>query len=91
MRGSGIDAQCSLRDGVGPRWEPGPSFDHKGKSTAVPATKLSFKVSGGKSKRPGVHSMTARENNTNEILDSPAVTIDLSVEGAKIRIERVES
>jgi hypothetical protein len=35
--------------------------------------------------------MTALGNNTNGILDSPAVTIDLSVEGAKIRIERVES
>ena len=64
--------------------------DHKGNSTTVAETKLPFKVSGGKSKRPGVHSMTALGNRTNGILDSPAVTIYLSVEGGKIRIESLD-
>ena len=65
--------------------------DHKGNSTAVPETKLPFKVGGGEPKRTGVHSMTALGNSTNGILDSPAVIIYLSVEGGKIRIESVDS
>ena len=64
--------------------------DHKGNSTAVPATNLPFIVGGGEPKASGVHSMTALGDSTNGILDSPAVIIYLSVEGSKIRIESVE-
>ena len=66
-------------------------IDHNGNSMTVPATKLPFKVGGGNPKSPSDFSMTALGNSTNGVLDTPAVIIYLSIDGGKVRIDKVDS
>jgi hypothetical protein len=66
-------------------------IDHNGNSMTVPATKLPFKVGGGKPESPSDFSMTALGNSTNGVLDTPAVIIYLSIDGGKVRIDKVDS
>jgi hypothetical protein len=65
--------------------------DRAGKSTVVPPGHLPFKVGGGRPDAPGDFSMTALGSTTNGLLDKPAITMYLSVEGGRICIERVDS
>jgi hypothetical protein len=66
-------------------------IDHAGNSTAVPATKLPFRVGGGEPDRPGDFSMTALGSSANGFLETPPVIIYLRIQGGKIRIESVDS
>ncbi len=67
--------------------------DSAGESTAVPATKLPFVVgeSGVASDHSSDFEMMALGSSTSGVLDTPAVTLYLSVDGGKIRIESVDS
>ncbi len=65
--------------------------DHAGESTAVPATKLPFIVGGHDGVPDHDFSMTALGSSTNGVLDTPAVTLYLSVDGGKVRIKGVDS
>lgn len=66
--------------------------DKMGRSTAVPATKLPFVVGGHDAREfPYDFKMTALGSSTNGVLDTPAVTLYLSVDGGEVRIEGVES
>lgn len=65
--------------------------DHAGNSIKVLKDKLPFKVGGGRSDDPSDFSMTALGESSNGILQTPAVILYLSVEGGKVRIDRVDS
>ena len=65
--------------------------DHAGNSMTVLKGKLPFKVGGGRSDDPSDFSMTALGESSNGILDTPAVILYLSIEGGKVRIDRVDS
>jgi hypothetical protein len=64
--------------------------DHAGNPTAVPEVRLPFLAGGGRSDGPGDFSMTALQGSQNGRVEG-AVTVYLSVDGGKIRIERVDS
>lgn len=64
--------------------------DQSGNRTAVPKTRLPFLAGGGRSDGPGEFSMTALQGSQNGRVEG-AVTVYLSVDGGKIRIERVDS
>jgi hypothetical protein len=63
--------------------------DHAGNRTAVPKARLPFLAGGGRSDGTGDFSMTALKGSQNGQVEG-AVTAYLSVDGSKIRIERVE-
>ena len=65
--------------------------DRAGKSTVVPPGQLPFKVGGGRPDAPADFSMTALGSTTNGRLDAPAIIMYLSVEGARICIDHVDS
>ncbi len=64
--------------------------DHAGKPTAVPEARLPFLAGGGRSDGLGDFSMTALQGSQNGRVEG-AMTVYLSVDGGKIRIERVDS
>lgn len=66
-------------------------IDYAGNSTTIPKDKLPFKVGGGQTKNPSDFAMTALGKSSNGILDTPAVILYLSVDGGKVRIDKVES
>lgn len=63
--------------------------DGAGKSTAVPAENLPFMAGGGRLEHLGDFSATALGTSTGGILHSPAVVINLTSDGGKIRTECV--
>ena len=65
--------------------------DHGGNSMTVLKDKLPFKVGGGRSDDSSDFSMTALGESSNGRLHTPAVILYLSVEGGKVRIDRVDS
>lgn len=66
--------------------------DEAGRRTVVPATKLPFVVGGHEApEHPGDFRMTALGPSTNGVLDTPAVTLHLSVDGGEVRLEAVDS
>lgn len=65
--------------------------DCSGNSTTVSSKQLPFLAGGGKPNDPSDFSMTALQDHTNGLLNSPAVVVYLSIEGSKIHIERVDS
>jgi len=65
--------------------------DHAGNSITVLKEKLPFKVGGGRADDPSDFAMTALGESSNGILDTPAVILYLSIDGGKIRIDRVDS
>lgn len=66
-------------------------IDVTGNSTDAPAAKLPFKVGGGRPGHLSNFTMTALGDSTNSVLDSPPVSIYLSIDGGKIRIDRADS
>jgi hypothetical protein len=66
--------------------------DAAGEVTAVPATKLPFLVAGGDEGGPDHDfKMMALGSSTEGVLDTPAVTLFLSVDGGRVPIEGVDS
>ena len=66
--------------------------DDAGEVTVVAATKLPFLVAGGNDGGPDHDfEMTALGSSTDGVLDTPAVTLYLSVDGGMVRIEGVDS
>lgn len=66
-------------------------MDQAGETTMVPASKLPFVVGGHDSPEyPCDFVMTALGSSTNGILDSPAVTLYLSLDGSEVCIEGVD-
>ena len=64
--------------------------DHHRNATAVPEARLPFLAGGGRLDGPANFSMTALQGSQNGRVEG-AVTVYLSVDGGKIRIERVDS
>jgi len=64
-------------------------IDHNGNRTNVPTAKLPFMVGGGTEAQPGKFSMTALGPSSNGVLETPALTLYLSLDGSKVRIERL--
>lgn len=64
--------------------------DHAGNVTEVQKARLPFLAGGGQQDGPGDFSMTALQGAKNGKVEDPVV-IYLGVDGAKIRIERVDS
>ena len=63
-------------------------IDHNENRINVPPEKLPFMASGGMQTQPGEFSMTALGPNNNGILETPALTLYLRLNGNKVRIER---
>ena len=65
--------------------------DRNENATPVPAAKLPFIVGGREGGPENDFKMTALGRSTNGILDTPPVTLYLSVDGSLVRIEAVEN